>query len=154
MAFLYDNNENYEGIQPDLLFRETLKFCVSPGHRLALKEKVVPADLRHETFVYQHEDCCYYDWFQHLIETENLEIKDSVQVESGAFIKKYIMLGKGICILPKSMTDEEVQEEKLVYLNFVGEEKHISGRMLTLKDRWQSVALQAFIKFAKDYYPD
>ena len=152
VVFLYDClSPIYEGLFQHLLFQERLQFCVSPGHRLAFKDEVLPVDFRHETFLYQHEDCCYYDIFQELIQKENLKIRDRLQIDSGILIKKYVAKGKGISILPKSMTDEDVLDGKLVYLNWVGEEMKINGRMLTSREQWKPAAVQTFIEFAKNY---
>lgn len=152
IIFLYDcSQKNYKDLRQQLLFQEDLCFCVSPGHRLASKKEVNPADFRHETFLYQHEDCCYYDVFQDLIEQEHLQIHDSLQIESGTLIKKYVAKGKGISVLPKSMTDEDVLEEKLVYLNWTRNKMKINGRMLISDKRWKSAATEEFIKFAEEY---
>lgn len=152
VIFLYDcGNQNYPGLQETLLFQEELRFCVSPRHRLAARPEVCPSDLKYETFLYQHEDCCYYDAFRELIQKEQMKIRDSLQIESGSLIKKCVRKERGISVLPKSMTDSEVQAQKLVYLNWKGEQMLINGRMLTQKGRWKSAAAQAFLKFSSEY---
>lgn len=152
VIFLYDcGNISYEGFSQKLLFQENLSFFVSPGHRLAAKKEVCPADLKYETFLYQHEDCCYYDIFQDWMKAEGLKIRDALQIESATLIKKYVMKGKGIAVLPKSVIEEEVLEEKLHILNIPGVDMKINGKMLTLKDRWKPAAAEAFLNFAKNY---
>lgn len=152
VIFLYDcANRNYPGLCETLLFQEELLFCVSPSHRLADRSEVCPSDLKYETFLYQHEDCCYYDAFQELIQKEQMKIHDSLQIESGSLIKKCVMKNRGISVLPRSMTEPEVQSHKLVALNWNGEQMLINGRMLTLKDRWKTAATEAFLKFAGEY---
>lgn len=152
VVFLYDcTTQNYPGLHETLLFQEELRFCVSPRHRLAAKSEVCPTDLKYETFLYQHEDCCYYDAFRELIQKEQMKIHDSLQIESGSLIKKCVMKERGISVLPRSMTEEEVLEEKLVYLNWKGDQMLINGKMLTPKNRWKSAATEAFLKFAHEY---
>ncbi|MDO5541080.1 MAG: LysR family transcriptional regulator [Eubacteriales bacterium] len=153
IVFLYDCQITSDpDLNSELLFKENLCFCTSPGHRLSKKKEIVPADLRHETFLYQQEDCCYYDIFQNLIEKEHLQIRRRLQTDNPTLIKKYVAKGKGISLLPKSMTEEDVLMNKLCYLNWTGERMILNGQMLTLKNRWQSAALAEFIRFSRSYY--
>lgn len=153
VVFLYDCKEcTYSELENTLLFKENLCFCASLTHRLAAKTNVTVSDLRHETFLYQREDCCYYEVFRNLIEREHLLIQHRLQTDNPSLIKKYVTKGKGISLLPQSMTEEEVLSQKLCYLRWNGEEMKLHGQMLTPKNRWQSAALSEFIRFSKSYY--
>ena len=153
VVFLYDcKSSSYPEIDSTHLFHDRLRFCVSPTHRLAAKKYVTAADLRHETFLYQREDCCYYEAFIELIEREHLQIRHRLQTDNPSLIRKYVAKGKGISLLPQSMTEEDVHSQKLCYLDWKGEEMILQGQMLTLPKRWQSAALSEFIHFSKSYY--
>lgn len=153
LVFLYDCYENFHPSFHSIpLFTENLCFCAAPTHRLATKKRITAADLRHETFLYQREDCCYYEAFRALIETKHLEIRHQLQTDNPTLIKKYVEKGKGISLLPQSMTAEDVLQNKLCYLDWQGEEMILHCQMITQKNRWQSAALSEFIRFSQAYY--
>lgn len=153
VVFLYNCLEPlYSDFEYALLFDENLRFCVSPTHRLAHKNSVSAADLRHETFLYQQEDCCYYDIFQELIEREHLKIRDRLHTDNPSLIKKYAAKGKGIALLPQSMTEEDILSHKLCYLNWNNKPMVLHGQMLLAKNCWKPKALATFAAFARSYY--
>lgn len=152
VAFLYNAAEVREdNLQSWYLFYETMPFCVSPTHRLATKKEVGPLDLRHETF-FQQDDSSLNSPLYKLIKRENLQVRNNIQVVSGSLIRRYAIQGLGVAVLPKSMTEEDVESGLLVKLKWTGKPLGINGVMLSREERRTSPAVKEFIAFTNRYY--
>ncbi|WAH37459.1 LysR family transcriptional regulator substrate-binding protein [Alicyclobacillus dauci] len=60
-------------------------------------------------------------------------------------IKQYTMAGLGVTLLPKMAVAEELRNQSLVSVRWVGPEFPVVTQLCWHKEKWMSSALQAFI---------
>ncbi len=119
-------------------------FCV-PEHALASKEEIFPKDLSGEPLILTEPCCGYRALFDHIMSQFDIKPRSIIETGNVQAIKQLVLSGMGITFLPLTAIEEELQQKRLVRLNWRGPEFPIFTQVLYHKDKWISTALKAFI---------
>ncbi len=124
-------------------------FC-SPEHTFASRESVYPEDLSGEPLILTESCCGYRSLFDTIMSQCNVKPRSVIETGNVHAIKQLTLSGMGITFLPQTAVEEELQQKRLVRLNWVGPEFLIFTQVLCHKTKWMSAALKAFIKLANE----
>lgn len=82
-------------------------------------------------------------------------VKPRSVIETGNVqaISQLVLSGMGITFLPQTAVEEELQQKRLVRLNWAGPEFLIFTQVLCHKAKWMSAALKAFINLMDEMEP-
>lgn len=130
------------------LFREPLCFVVSPQHKLAGRQRVIPGDFDNQIFVLAQKDCYYARDLDRMLRIHNVRLKNTIRLDSGNMIKKYVCEGYGISLLPYSVVQEEIDCGKLAVLNVDGEKMEAVAQAVVIKNEWMLPAVKALLNMS------
>lgn len=135
-----------------ILFKEKLKFAVSPRHPLAGKKKIRPADFRMQTFILAQKDCYYSRTFSQMLKKHEVKIKAKFELDSGNLIKQYACSGLGIALLPSTVIKKELEEHLLTCLDLDFPEWDIWAQSITVKKEWMMPAVTELLQESEDAF--
>jgi DNA-binding transcriptional LysR family regulator len=75
----------------------------------------------------------------------NIKPRSVIETSNVQAIKQLVLCGMGITFLPQTAVDEELQQKRLVKLNWKGPDFHIFTQVLYHRTKWMSAALKVFI---------
>lgn len=134
----------------EISFDEPMLLLAAPGHPLLEKKEILPEDIAKESLILTELGCSYRAVFENILNSYNLKANVVLETGSVQAIKQFTMSGLGITLLPKVAVDEELNQGKLVPLNWAGPNFGIVSQVLYHKDKWLSPALKAFLKLSKE----
>ncbi|WDL96452.1 LysR family transcriptional regulator [Alicyclobacillus sp. ALC3] len=149
LSFTLEEVGTDEALVFDVLMRESMLILVRKGHPLSDMKAVEPVDLEGETILVTEPGCSYRTMFENTLAAAGLR-NPKVEFASVEAIKQCVMAGLGVTLLPKMAVKEELRNETLVSLPWVGPEFPVVTQMCWHKDKWMSPALQAFIRAARE----
>lgn len=151
IAFSLGKKIDSEEYIPYVEIKEEMVLLSNAEHQLINKEKVYPSDLENEMLILTEMGCSYRAAFETSL--RNNKIKPNIVLETGSVqaIKQFTMSGLGISLLPKVAVEQELEEGKLVKLNYYGPELNIYSQVLYHKDKWISPAMKEFMILASKY---
>jgi len=142
-----------ESIQADLgvetLGFESIVIVAHTDHPLVAKPVVHVRDLEGETILLSRVDCSYRRSFQHILDQENVRAGATLEFSSVAAIKKCVMEGVGITILPEVTVAQDIAQGRLAALACEEGKLEVATLMIWYKDRWLSPALIAFMEMTR-----
>jgi DNA-binding transcriptional LysR family regulator len=149
VAFSLGTSISSEDFITEIELNEKMLLLTSPGHPLINKERILPEDISQEPLILTEMGCSYRAVFENILNRHN--IKPYVALETGSVqaIKQFTMSGLGITLLPEVAVKDELANNKLVTLNWEGEDFGIVSQILYHKDKWISPALKAFLELSK-----
>jgi DNA-binding transcriptional LysR family regulator len=145
LAFLMAEGVRGGDLLVEMLGVEPLCLVCAPGHRLAGRGSVGPADLRGETLVLSKADCSYRRMFEGLLDEAGVARAAGVEFASAAALRGAVMAGLGVSILPVVAVAEDVAAGRLAALPWAQGELETAVLMLRHKDKWLSPPLAAFM---------
>jgi DNA-binding transcriptional LysR family regulator len=120
-----------------------------PGHALSAKRSLHTRDLAGETILLSKVDCSYRKIFEQILEQEEVGRFGILEFYSVEVIKRCLMSGVGITVLPEIAVRDEVAQKKLVILPWSEGKIDVALLMIWYRDRWISPTLRAFMEVTK-----
>ncbi len=151
IAVLMDNQILDFDLVVEQLKGEKMSLVSSVNHHLAQKEKVEITDLEGEQLIFIEKDACYRCIFEEEIDEQGITPSSTLEIGSIETIKKCVISGLGISLLPKMSVEQEMQLGKLVELSYCGLKEDIFIFLIYHKDKWISPTIKAFIKITTDH---
>jgi DNA-binding transcriptional LysR family regulator len=145
VVFFLDVPCNESDLITHRLFTEPMAVIAAPNHPLALKERVVPRDLRGEPLVLTAEGCTYRRIFESIMTQAGVKPASIMGIGSNEVIKKFVADGWGIGFLPQIVVQQELIANQIAQLRWAGPPFGIIAQLIYHKDKWLSPALKAFI---------
>jgi DNA-binding transcriptional LysR family regulator len=149
LAFLLTDSISAADVIAETLGFESVVLVASPAHPLARKRLVHTRDLAKETLLFSKVDCSYRRIFQKLLEEEEVGDFRSLEFWSVAALKRSVMAGIGLTVLPEIAVAEEVAQKKLVVLPWSEGKIEVALLMICYRERWVSPTLKAFMDITK-----
>jgi DNA-binding transcriptional LysR family regulator len=149
LSFTLEEAGTDEALVFDVLMRESMLVLVPKGHPLSDMKAVEAVDLEGETILVTEPGCSYRTMFENTLAAAGLR-SPKVEFASVEAIKQCVVAGLGVTLLPEMAVKEELRNETLVSLPWVGHEFPVVTQMCWHKDKWMSPALQAFIRAARE----
>lgn len=129
---------------------EPMALLCSPEHALAHRGNVYPEDLTGEPLILTESCCGYRALFESIMSQFHVKPRSVIETGNVQAIKQLTLSGMGITFLPQTAVEEELQQKRLIKLNWIGPEFLIFTQVLCHKDKWMSAALKAFIKLMNE----
>src|SRR5712692_2399413 len=97
---------------------EPMAFVCHPGHRLARRRAVAPADLSGEPFVAFDAGLTIRKAIDRALRQRNVKLNIAMAFDNIETIKQAIMIGAGVSLLPRHTVEKEVGIRTLVAVSF------------------------------------
>lgn len=144
LAFLFSESADFLNLNSEKIFWEKLVVISSPKNPLADKKNVDATDFHSQTLFLPKAGCGYGLLLRQLLNTDITKPASIVEFTSIEAIKKCVMNGTGIAVLPKKSIQKEIHSKQIVELNWMSD-LEISVVMLWHKDRRISETLRYFM---------
>ena len=128
---------------------ESVVLVASPNHLLAAKRSVHTRDLAGATILLSRVDCSYRKIFERILDQEEVREFNRLEFSSIEVIKRCVMAGVGIAVLPEIAIAEEAVQQNLVVLPWTEVRIEVAILMIWYQDRWISPTLKAFMEATK-----
>jgi DNA-binding transcriptional LysR family regulator len=149
LAFLLTESFQAADMEAEAVGFESVVLVASPSHPLATAEIVHTRDLQGETVLLSTVDCSYRRLFERMLDEEAVSLKTTLIFHSVEILKRCVMAGIGITILPEVSVFEEIEEGKLSRLAWEEGKLEVAVLMIWCKGRWLSPTLSAFMRIAR-----
>lgn len=149
VAFLLSDEAAVKGFQTEVLRIEPLVLIAGPGHGLAMKNKIQVQDLKGETIILPKHDCGYKMMFEKMLVEQNIKTASKMEFNSVEAVKRCVMKGIGISIIPRLSVRDEINAGKLTVLPLAEEILETCVLMIWHKNKWLSPTLTAFMDCAR-----
>lgn len=150
LAFLLSKNFTDSDLETTTLMEVPLVMITYPANPIASKSCVKLIELKNEPIYVTSSDCNYFKILEEFFSFEKIKISTLYRFNSIEAIKKNIIAGTGVAVLPKIAVKNEISKGLLVELTF--EKGPLSARMLMirLKNKWHPPILDAFVDILKE----
>ncbi|MEW6530199.1 MAG: LysR family transcriptional regulator [Thermodesulfobacteriota bacterium] len=149
LAFLLTDSFSAADMEAESLGFETIILVAAPSHRLAKESVIRTQDLKGELMLLSKVDCSYRRMFEKVLEEEGASISTSLMFHSVETLKRCVMAGTGITILPEVSVSEDIKNGKLARLAWEEGGLEVAILMIWCKMRWVSPARNAFMEIAR-----
>ena len=128
------------------LFEEEMVVVVSPLHVLSLKGVIEPKDLSGECLILSPEGCGYRPIILAILEKYDIRPSAIMELSSIGARKECAICGLGVTILPRIAAKEDLQQGKLIELDWQGPSFDVKTQVIWHQEKWLSPAVNAFLK--------
>jgi DNA-binding transcriptional LysR family regulator len=149
LAFLLAESIQTADLAAETVGFESVVVIASPDHPLAKKRVVRTRDLTGETILLSKVECSYRKVFEKILEQEEVHPFNRLEFYSVEAMKRIIMTGVGITVLPEIAVAEEVAQKRLVILPWAEGKIDVATLMIWYRDRWISPTMKAFMEVTK-----
>jgi DNA-binding transcriptional LysR family regulator len=150
LAFLFAESVSAVDLEAELLGFESIVLVGYPDHPLAKRKIVRTSDLEGQRILLSRTDCSYRRVFEKILEDEKVQVDTSMVFYSVAVLKRCVMEGAGLTILPEVAVQEEIANGKLVPFPWEEAPLETAILMVRYKGRWVSPTLNAFMVMTKE----
>ena len=126
---------------------EPIYVLASPDHPLASKKNLTPKDFSGVPLILTEPAAYYRRNFLNDLQCSGIEPKIVLETESIQAIKNLAASGLGVCILPKAAASGEMNDGKLVCLDYPCD-YDIRSQLIWHRDKWLSPLMKDFIRTA------
>lgn len=150
IAFLMDTPLNDTSLVSKCLCQEKLVLIAGNSHVVVNKNTIELKDLEGEDLILVEEDgCCYRTIFESLMAQASVYPSSIQEFGSVETIKKCVISGLGISLLPLISVDQEIKNGQLKELLWSSPDFNIHTQILYRRSKWISPALSRIIELSK-----
>ncbi|PYI57302.1 LysR family transcriptional regulator [Paenibacillus flagellatus] len=135
------------------LREEPLVLVARPDHPLAGAAEVVPGDFAVHAWVAPERSCAYRNALVGLLADCGVRPQLSCELGSVEAIKRCVLHGLGLSLLPAGAVEAELADGRLVPLPFSHPELRFFVQLVYPAGRWVSRTLTAFVDLLRDVSP-
>jgi len=150
LAFLLAESISATGLTAEALGYENLILVARPDHPLAQVRCVETAALAGETFLFSKVDCSYRKIFESILDQNRVGYEKSIEYYSVEAIKRSVIEGVGIALLPEISVAEEVAQNRLAVLSWAEGKIEVAVLMICYRERWLSPTLKMFMDVTRE----
>lgn len=145
LGFLLTESLRSADLEVEAMGFESIVLVASPNHRLAGERLVRTNDLAGETLLLSTVDCSYRRTFEQMLRDRDVPLKATLVFHSVETLKRCVMEGAGITVLPAISIAREIEEGTLTRVAWEESEYTVALLMIWSKGRWVSPTLKAFM---------
>jgi len=139
-----------QSIRSIRLKMERVLLLAEPGHPLATRATVKPADLAGQNLLLTEAGCGYREKLDRALALQNIRPANITEFSSVEAIKQCVAVGMGLGLLPAIVVTRELRQRQLKALHWAGPSLDIATHILWHKNKWVSPAMAAFIEMVKE----
>lgn len=132
-------------LERTIIRNEPLVLIAPTNHTLAQMDKVTLQDLNNCELIVSEESCIYRSLFENLLKEHGIIFRIGFELSNLEAIKRCVMNGLGIALLPRIVAEEEIERGNLAELHFMHPEIHFDLQLLMHPKKWKSQPLQHLI---------
>ena len=121
LAFIVSESINASSLNCEIVLTEKLVIVSSPDHALADLNFVDAGSLQSQTIFLPKAGCGYGLSFRQMLNTNIAKPASIIEFTSIETIKKCVMQGTGLTILPQKSVQNEIDNNRLIPLNWVSD---------------------------------
>ncbi len=144
LAFLITDGFEEKDLETEVLAEIRLCLAAHPRNELLSKRKVTIEDLNGATLMFAKSECNYSTIMQKMLIQSDVTPQKIITINSLEAIKKLVMLGDGIALVPDVAVAAEVKAGTIRTLRWGGGSLDAKLMMIWSKQKWTSEPLQAF----------
>ena len=148
LDIVYTLNPYIELPELRLLYKkkESLGFYTSPNHVLAKRRKIKEADLDQMPLLLTAHDCSFRAMLLDDLRRSNVTPRIILETSSKEILKQFSVNEFGIAFMPDMAVQKELDEKRLVKLDWSGADFPIFSQIFIHKDKHINKAIDAFIQ--------
>lgn len=139
---------------PDLvtetLIHEPMTVAAGTDHPLAARGRVEPRDINGEFLILTESGLGYRAVFERILDEAGVRPGSVLEFGSVEAIKKCVISGLGITLLPRVTLESDLSAGKLADLNWQGPDFNIVTQILYHRDKWISPALGTLMDLTRE----
>jgi DNA-binding transcriptional LysR family regulator len=149
VAFLLEPPVDSDSLAVEPLCPEPIVLVCQAGHALTRLSEVKPSDLADQTVLVTEDGCHYRRIFEDTLVSAGIRPLNWLELGSVEAIKRCVLEGIGVAVLPEVAVADEVAQGRLAVLPWTGCDFSIMTQLAWHKDKWMSPALEAFINVVR-----
>jgi DNA-binding transcriptional LysR family regulator len=150
LAFLITDSFEADDLYTEELGTEPLVVVAHAAHRLATTEAVEAHDLEGETILLSRVECDYRRAFERILDEAHVDLGPQFEFTCLEAVKRCVIAGTGITILPAIAVHEEIERQQLVALPWAEGGLEAVTMMIWHKEKWLSPTLRAFMQTIRE----
>ena len=128
------------------LWTETLQLVMRPDHPLSHLPKIGFDYLEHESFILPEKGAHYRKLFERRAQEAGFAPQVAFEIHSLDAIKRCVMAGVGLAVLPTFAIEDELARGELVARSFEGRKLEVGVQLIWHKERAVKAQTQAFLE--------
>jgi DNA-binding transcriptional LysR family regulator len=128
---------------------EPLVLIANPNHPLSKLEEVELAHLNGAEWIMAEASCNYRIMLEKVLRAKGISYRIGLELGNPEAIKRCVMAGSGISLLPKMAVEEEIRRGELIGLPFRHPDIRLDLQLVIHPKKWMSHALLEFIEMLK-----
>ncbi len=149
IGLILDNEPEDPALHWQTVREEPLVLIAGPGHPLADREIIRLQDLYDAEWILPEETCNYRVMLEKLLKQHGIPCRLGLELGNPEAIKRCVMTGSGISLLPRMAADDEIRRGLLAPLPFSHPDLRLSLQLMTHPKKWISRALGDFIELVR-----
>lgn len=125
---------------------EPLELLASPHHPLSAMGTITLDQLCDVEWIMTEASCNYRIMLERVLQEQRIPYRVGLELGNPEAIKRCLMTGSGIALLPRMAADEEIQRGELTALPFSHPDIRLDLQMIMRPKKWMSHSLQDFIE--------
>ncbi|MED4584633.1 LysR family transcriptional regulator [Brevibacillus choshinensis] len=125
---------------------EPLELLASPTHPLSSMGTITLDQLCDVEWIMTEASCNYRIMLERVLQEQRIPYRVGLELGNPEAIKRCLMTGSGIALLPRMAADEEIQRGELTALPFSHPDIRLDLQMIMRPKKWMSHSLQDFIE--------
>ncbi|HYF96065.1 MAG TPA: LysR family transcriptional regulator [Symbiobacteriaceae bacterium] len=132
------------------LLEEPIMLLAAPDHPITTKTPLRPTDLQGESLILTESGNSYRAVLDGFLTEAGIQPGSVLESGSIEAIKKLVISGLGVSLLPRMVVEAELQTGQLADLRWRGPDFAIRTQLVHHKDKWLSPALQALFSLTEE----
>lgn len=149
LAFLLEPPAAFPDLHTETLVIEKMTLVSSPDHPLASVPKMEPEQLKNETFLHTEPGCSYRSLFEKHLNQMGVYPNSDLEFWNIEAIKNCVICGLGISFLPYITVRRELEEKKLVSLNWGEMSDSVCTQLVYHRSKWLTPAMKEFLSLVQ-----
>jgi LysR family transcriptional regulator, transcriptional activator of the cysJI operon len=135
------------------LWREDLVVIASKPHSFGRKPSILPSQLSGPPFILREKGSGTREYIEGRLNQHRVSINTVMEIGSDEAIKRAVMVGLGISIVPKGVVEKEVRRGLIKTYRLSDENLVLEYFMIRHKDKYISNLISAFMEMALEFFP-
>lgn len=150
VAFFLDREMAASELVSETLLSEPMVVVAGVDHPLIEKGSIAPADMNGEFLIQTESGCSYRTALESILAAAGVRPGSVLEFGSVEAIKKCVISGLGISLLPRVAVESEMAGGRLKDLHWSGPDFHMTTQITYHKDKWISPAMNALINLTRE----
>lgn len=128
---------------------EPLVLIANPNHPLSILDEVALDHLNGLEWIMTEDSCNYRIMLEKVLRTNGIHHRIGLELGNPEAIKRCVMAGSGIALLPRMAAEEEIRRGTLAELPFSHPDIRLDLQLVIHPKKWMSHSLLEFIEMLK-----